>query len=203
MPIALFSLRSAVPAAFSFLAALPAAAQEALYDAPPPPDAVFVRWLGGGHSGGSHSFQGAGLPDGTVKPGAYAAISAALLDGAQAGDFFTVLSPSGGSPVVVAEPPRPDRAKVHLLLISCEADPVVLEVPGRDLTVIAATPAFTAASRAVNPVATPLAVRNTVTGDVLGRFDVQLSRGRNLTFLACGGTAALVEHRFHGIVDAG
>jgi hypothetical protein len=179
------------------------AAQDALYEAPPPPDAVFVRWLGELPEGqAGYRFKGADLPPGEVRPQAYAAVSAALLEDAQPGSFYTVLTPPGGAPRLVPEPDRSDRSKVHLLLISCEKEPVSLVAPDLALEVIGPVSAYSAAGRAVNPVAAVLNVRNSAKGTDLGRFDLRLTRGRNLTFLACGGTAALVEHSFHGALPA-
>lgn len=197
-------LRAAGCAVFFCLAAPSAQAQDALYPDPPPPDAVFVRWLGTPAEGEAvRRFMGVEIPAGTVEEAAYAAVSASLLDGANPGSFYTVLSSPEQPPRIVAEPPRPDRSKVHLLLMSCEAGPVQLEVPEGGPVVIAPVAPYTAGSRAVNPVAAPLAVRNSASGALLGSFDLQLSRGRNLTFLACGGAVELVEHRFHGSLGAG
>ena len=105
-----------------------------------------------------------------------------------------------GATQVIAEPARADRSKVHLFLMRCGEDAVELVVPTG-----AGTPNVTsvigplktpgAAGRAVNPVATPLAVIESASQKEIARFEVTLARGQNLTFYACDGQARMIENQ--------
>lgn len=176
-----------------------APAQEALYAAPPPADAVFVRWLGdAADHDAARAVMGHTFSAKAAGP-AYAAISVAHLQDAVEGGHYAVTVDSAGVPHVIAEPARTDRAKVHLFLASCDASPVKLVLAGQGVDVAALDAPHSMAVRAVNPVAASLAVA-TADGAVLGQFDVTLSRGQDITFFACNGAAQIVENAYGTVV---
>lgn len=177
----------------------PIMAQDALYDTAPPTDAVFIRWLGdaAGSETARSVFGHAFAPEAAGPE--YVAISAAELTGAAAGTHYAVFADASGAVQIVAEPARADRAKVHLFLASCDAAPVKLVVAGAGMEVAAVTEAQTVAMRAVNPVAATLAVEG-ADGAVLGQFDLTLSRGQDVTFFACKGTAEVIVNTYGAVV---
>lgn len=166
------------------------AADNALYAAPPPEDAAFLRWIEAGQA-----------PDvfGIARPGTdgdvFHPVSASRTDGAKAGAFYTVALNAAGDVVVIEEPARADRTKVLLTLLNLTDAPVRLVLAEQNVGVIDAVAADTADARAVNPVAATLMV---VAEDstTLGTFDVRLRRGQNVTFVARPDGAALIENRF-------
>lgn len=174
-------------------------AQDALYDTAPPADAVFIRWLGDAAMSETARtvFNHAFAPEAAGPD--YVAISAADLTGAAAGTHYAVFADASGAAQIVAEPARADRAKVHLFLASCDAVPMKLVVAGAGVEVAAVTKAQTVAMRAVNPVAASLAVEG-ADGAVLGQFDLTLSRGQDVTFFACKGTAEVIANTYGAVV---
>ena len=182
------------------LATTSAAAQDSLYPEAPPDDAVFVRWLGSDDATSVPVF-GQELRAEPEFGTAYIAISASELSGAEAGVFVTVVSEIGGHAHVINEPPRQDASKVQLLLLNTSADPVRLIAQGPGAEVIAPVATGDAGIRSVNPVAVTLAVERVGDGKVLGSFDLRLSRGRNLTFLALGDGAELIENSFGPVMS--
>lgn len=194
------TLSAVAMTALTLMSTSPAAAQDALYDAPPPADAVFIRWLdGAADSPAARNVFGRQIPaDMAGVP--YAAISAALLDGATPGAHYAVMLDAAGAPQVVTEPVRTDRAKVHVFLASCDGA-AALVVADAGMQVVAVDAAGTMASRAVNPVAATLEVQG-ADGTALGRFDVALRRGQNVTFTACGGSARMTENSFGPVLAA-
>ncbi len=179
------------------LVTTPSAADESLYDSPPPVDAIFVRWLEPqAHQTGAEIW---GHSVSTDIGTDYTAISAATLGQGEPGGFYSVIRADGGAQVI-AEPARADRAKVHLFLVSCGGRAVALVVPGRAgstkvTPVIGPLDALGAAGRAVNPVATPLAVIESANQVELARFDLTLARGKNLTFYVCDGQVRMIENQ--------
>lgn len=166
------------------------AADNTLYDAPPPDDAAFLRWIETGDAPEIFGIEGLGADGAAFYP-----VSAAATDGAEAGRFYTAARDASGAVQVLTEPDRQDRSKVHLTLINMGDAPAQLVVAGQDLMVIGATPVNATASRAVNPVEVALQLV-TDEGEVLGRFDLVLRRGQDLTFVARADKAELVENRF-------
>ncbi len=165
-------------------------ADNELYDAPPPEDATFLRWIDPGLSPEVFGIAGLGVDGDVFHP-----ISAALTDGAQPGAFYTAAKGSDGRLVIVQEPPRADRSKISLTLINLTGAPVRLVLHDQMVEVIPPTAANAAGARAVNPVAAELTVM-TASDTPLGTFDVQLRRGQNVTFIARPEGAALIENRF-------
>ncbi len=165
-------------------------ADNELYDAPPPEDATFLRWIDPGLSPEVFGIAGLGADGDVFHP-----VSAALTDGAQPGAFYTAAKGSDGHLVIVQEPPRADRSKISLTLINLTGAPVRLVLHDQMVEVIPPTAANAAGARAVNPVAAELTVM-TASDTPLGTFDVQLRRGQNVTFIARPEGAALIENRF-------
>lgn len=166
----------------------------ALYAEAPPKDAAFVRVLA--HNADTSDtvvFGGRALP--LQATDAFTAVSAAALDGVPAGSLFSVVT-TGEDTLTIAEPARPSASKTHLVLVNAGQSPVRLVVADAGIEVVAPVEVGTASLRAVNPVTVSLAVENTVTGATLGKFDVQLRRGQDLTFLAQETTAKLISDSF-------
>lgn len=176
------------------LTTLPAFAQEdALYGAPPPADAVFIRSLV--ECSSSQTLFGRDFSADELPLNTFNAISASLLDGAEEGSHYS-LAACDAAPIL--EPAREDAAKVYLILVNADADAAKLILSGREVTVIDETVAGTAAARAVNPVQATLRVE---AGDLSEEFDVSLSRGQDVTFALIDGEATLIESRFGTVIE--
>ena len=176
--------------AVSVLPSTVTAADNELYDDPPPEDAVFVRWI---EEETAPSVLGIQMPK---NPGdVFFPISAALTDGGRAGSFYTAAVDATGDVLVIREPDRGDRSKVLLTLLNLSDDPARLVLSDQNIDVIGTTDINSAGGRTVNPVTATLSVV-TVSGAVLGSFDVQLRRGQNITFVARPDEADLIENRF-------
>lgn len=166
----------------------------ALYDAPAPEDAVFVRVLAERSvMAAPVRFGGMDLPVNEATLDAYFAISAADLTGVAAGGHYSIAKGATGS-LVIEEPSRENAAKVHLIVVNSGSEAVRLVVPDQGLEVVEPVEPGQASSRAVNPITVELAVERASDGTVLGTFDVQLARGRNLTFVAGPSSARMVEN---------
>lgn len=183
------------------LSALPAMADDAaLYSEAVPTDAVFVRYLDSG-APKANTFQLAGndinLAD--FSDDTYVAISATDLSATgepiEAGSYYSVMATVGGT-ALISEPARETSAKVHLILVNTAPEAARLIVADAGAEVVGATEEGAAASRAVNPVAATLAVERVSDGEILGRFDVKLARGQNLTFVAGPDGARVIENAF-------
>ncbi|MFY0661531.1 MAG: alginate O-acetyltransferase AlgF [Shimia sp.] len=166
------------------------AADNELYDAPPPEDAVFVRWIEEETAPGILGIQ---IPE---EPGyVYFSVSAALTDGGHVGSFYTAAVDATGNVHIIREPDRGDRSKVLLTLLNLSDSHARLVLAEQNIDVIGNTDVNSAGGRTVNPVAAKLSVI-TSSGAVLGSFDIQLRRGQNLTFVARPDGADLIENRF-------
>ncbi|MGR3634752.1 MAG: alginate O-acetyltransferase AlgF [Shimia sp.] len=166
------------------------AADNELYDDPPPEDAAFVRWI---EAETPPEILGILMPE---EPGdVYYPVSAALTDGGRAGSFYTAAVDATGNVHVIREPDREDRSKVLLTLLNLSDQHTRLVLSDQNIDVVGDTDTNSAGGRTVNPVAATLSVV-TSTGAVLGRFDVQLRRGQNVTFVARPDGADLIENRF-------
>ncbi|MEM9046993.1 MAG: alginate O-acetyltransferase AlgF [Pseudomonadota bacterium] len=171
------------------------AADNALYDTPPPDDAAFVRWVG---LGSQHPVFG--IAPATHIADVYRPVSAAATNGAQPGTYYTAAAGPDGRVLLIEEPGREDRSKVHLFLVNLGSSPVRVAVTDQDMVVIDDTATGAAASRAVNPVSANLSLV-TANGQTLASFDVTLRRGQNLTFVAHDDTARLIENSFGPNID--
>lgn len=166
------------------------AADNELYDEPPPDDAAFLRWIEAGQAPDVLGVSALGTEGDLFHP-----VSAANTAGAAAGVFYTAARDASGDVVVIEEPSRNDRSKVLLTLLNLAGEPVRLVLVEQDVEVVGATDVNAAGGRSVNPVSVSLSVM-TASGDALGTFDVQLRRGQNVTFVARPDGAELIENRF-------
>lgn len=166
------------------------AADNQLYDAPPPDDAAFLRWIEADVAPEVLGVSTLGADDDAFRP-----VSATETTGATIGAFYTAARAANGDVVVIEEPARADRAKVLITLINLTDAPVRLVLQDKGIDVIAATDVNAAGARAVNPVSVTLTVISG-TDTVLGTFDAQLRRGQNVTFVARPDGAELIENRF-------
>lgn len=166
------------------------AADNELYDAPPPDDAAFLRWI---EPGPAPDLFGVAMQD--ADHGAFHPVSATVTQGALAGAYYTAARNAAQELVIIEEPARADRTKVHLTLLNLSGAPVRLMLPAQGVEVIAPTAADSAKARAVNPVAVSLSVMG-AEDQPLGHFDLQLRRGQNVTFVARPGGAEMIENRF-------
>lgn len=168
--------------------------EDALYGAPVPSDAVFIRLIG--EMDAPLFILGRGFTSEELPEAVYTAISASLLDGAQAGTHYTVLTGPVGAQLI-EEPGRDDPAKVHLFLLNADAADARMLVADGGPVVIDVTAQGAIASRAVNPLSVTLAVE---TADNLEAFDVVLRQGVNVTFLVSDGDVTLIEHQFGPVI---
>lgn len=174
----------------SMLPSIGLAADNELYDDPPPADAVFVRWIG---EATAPAILGIQMPE--EAGDLYYPVSAALTDGGHSGSFYTAAIDATGDVQVIREPDREDRSKVLLTLLNLSGDGARLVLTDQNVEVIGTTNVNSAGGRTVNPVAVTLSVV-TSSGAVLGDFDVQLRRGQNVTFVARPDGAVVLENRF-------
>ena len=186
-----------------FAVALPFGAfanDEALYGAPLPSDAVFLRWIGDVSETSievlSYEFS---LSD--IAGGAYIAISNAALTGAKSGAHYSVISGGDGTLMLIEEPERANKSKVHLTLLNASPKSMRLMLAGTDTEVIGATFSGSADSHAVNPVSATLAVVGEDSTAIGEPLDVTLRRGQNLTFDVIGGVVRVIEDRFGNVIE--
>ena len=146
--------------------------EDALYDAPLPDDAAFVRFVG----------TAPGMAFGTQLPADlgedYAVLHADTAEGLEAGQYVSVLADG----TVVLEAPRDGAAKVLIQLLNLGDAPVALKLADGSVEVIAPVAPNTVGSRAVNPVKVPVAV---FAGDtVIGApIELVLQRGQHPTIV--------------------
>ncbi|TCL08828.1 alginate O-acetyltransferase AlgF [Shimia isoporae] len=185
-----FKLYPLIALSFVSVGTLGRTADNELYDAPPPDDAAFIRWIDTDPAPEVLGVRSLGLDGDAFHP-----VSVALTDGASVGAFYTAAVNALGHLVVVEEPPRADKSKVLVTLLNLTNNPVRLVLTDQKVDVIGATAANAAGGRSVNPVSAKLSVLS-VSDAVLGVFDVQLRRGQNITFVARPEGAELIENRF-------
>lgn len=185
-----FTFKHFLKTALLLAAPMGHAADNELYAAPPPADAAFLRWIEAGPAPKVLGVTSLGQDSDAFHP-----VSAARTNGAQAGSFYTAAQDASGEVVVIKEPTRTDRSKVYLTLINLADTPVQLSVDEKPIVVVGRTDVNLAQSRAVNPVAIRLRIE-TMAGKPLGRFDMRLRRGQNITFIARPDGATLIENRF-------
>lgn len=166
------------------------AGDNGLYEAPPPDDAAFLRWIDAGAAPDVFGVTGFDADNDAFRP-----VSATATDGAKAGAFYSAARAANGEVVVIEEPARADRSKVLLTLLNLTDDPIRLVLLDQNVEVIAHTGVNAAGGRAVNPVSVSLSV---LADDdtVLGTFDAELRRGQNVTFVARPNGVQLIENRF-------
>ena len=181
------------PPIAALILALPTAggaADNELYDDPPPKDAVFVRWI---EDKSAPKILGISMP--SDHGDAFHPVSAAQTENATRGAFYTAAIDASGHLAIIEEPARRDKTKVLLTLLNLSSKPAHLVLTDQNVEVIDSVAVNEAGARAVNPVSATLSVVSS-TGAVLGIFDVQLRRGQNITFVARPDGAALIENQF-------
>ncbi|GAA6179955.1 MULTISPECIES: alginate O-acetyltransferase AlgF [unclassified Shimia] len=166
------------------------AADNELYDTPPPDDAAFIRWIEDDVAPEILGVRSLGKEGDVFHP-----VSAALSDGARAGAYYTAAVDASGHVVLIEEPARSDKSKVLVTLVNLSDASVRLVLTEQNVDVIGTTEKNQSGGRAVNPAAATLSVV-AGQGDVLGTFDVQLRRGQNVTFVARPEQVELIENRF-------
>ena len=174
--------------------------EEGLYGAAVPTDAAFIRWVGDSTQHRvvfDHSFDAEDIVD-----EAYVAVSEALLNGAQAGGFYSVVADGEGGMSVIQEPDRTDTSKVHMIMLNGKDSTVSLRLAGTDTTVVTPLSGPSAGSRAVNPVSARLAVHDHENAKDVSAFDVSLRRGQNITIAVLESGTRVIENRFGPVVAA-
>lgn len=169
--------------------------ENALYDAPVPADAVFLRRLGAmdaPFNAFGQTFTADMLPEDT-----FAAISADSLETAEAGGHYSIVDGPGGR-TLVQEPNRENASKVYLYLINSDLGDARLVVADGGPVVIDATQPGQVGARAVNPLALTLAVE-TESGSE--DFAVVLRQGTNLTFHVQAGQVRMIEDQTGPVID--
>lgn len=194
------SIPLAIGVAVAILPSISLADDEGLYGAALPDDAVFIRWLDDDAAQETPVFGYTFTAD-QIDGNAYVAISNAALNGAEAGDYYSVLSGADGDLVVIQEPQRNTKSKVHVMLLNASDDPVQLNLAGTDKTVISATDNGQVNTRAVNPVSAKLAVITADTAALMAEVDVTLRRGQNITIAVLDNQVQLIENRFGAVVE--
>ncbi len=190
---------SAISATALILSTSPFWAQDALYSDVAPEDAVFVRLL---DQDLTQVDMGGDIVERAPDVGtAYIAISQSELKTEPAARHLSYVLDDNGTPRAIPEPDREDLSKVHLMLLNSASEQMRLIIADNKMQVIAPTDSFNAASRAVNPVSVVLAVQRVSDGAILSEFDLRLSRGQNVTFLAKDDQAVLIENSFGPVMS--
>lgn len=180
----------------AFVSPARAEIEDGLYGAAVPNDALFVRRIG--IVDASVDLFGRSFSAGELPEETYVAISAAQLDGAQAGGHYTILS-DGAAPFILQEPVRTEPSKVHLFLLNAGSASARLVVADGGPVVIDTTTDGQISQRAVNPVSVTLTVE---ANGLSENFDLVLRRGVNLTFLVADGDVRLIENRYGPVIEA-
>lgn len=163
------------------------AADEGLYGAEIPKDAVFIRWLGEADPSEREVF---GFDfTGKVSGTGYVVISATLLDDVASGSYFTVVEDAQSEFKIIAEPQRSSVSKVNLILLNGTHSVARIVVAGGGPEVIGDVASGNADLRAVNPVSINLTVE---ASDRATSFEVSLKRGQDLTFAVLNDGISLV-----------
>ena len=155
--------------------------EDALYDAPLPDDAAFVRFVG----------TAPGTAFGTDLPADlgenYAVLHADTAEGLEPGQYVSVLADG----TVLPEAPRDAAAKVLIQLINLGEAPAALKLADASVEVIGAVGPNAIGSRAVNPVKVPVAVfsGDAALGDPL---ELILQRGQHPTLVVQDGQVRLL-----------
>lgn len=174
--------------------------EAALYDAPLPADAIFLRWLdtGAGSVPAPDELTLSHQPEQGQE--AYHPLSASHLQGAKPGRYYTIVRGADGAGRVIAEPERGQKSKVHITLLNASPQPVRLVLAGAGHEVIQQTDAFASGGRLVNPVAAKLAVLGD-DGQPLGEVAVRLRRGQNVTVLVTENDVRLIENAIGPLLE--
>jgi hypothetical protein len=178
-----------------------AAGDDVLYDQIPPEDAVFVRsFAGDALAQDVGPLPAAVVAKITEGEAAYSSLSAGEFAFPESGMYYSIVSDSAGTLHLVQEPERADRSKVHVILVNASGGDVRVTAPDHGMEVVAPTAPISAASRAVNPIDVVFAVENPASGAVLGKMELNLRRGQNLTILVHCDRVEVVENAFGPVI---
>ncbi|SHG95856.1 alginate O-acetyltransferase AlgF [Cognatishimia maritima] len=175
LPAAVLSCVAAATTAFSD------DVDDGLYDAPPPEDAGFVRFVGYETLDAPDLF-GLSIPDDLLASQDYLVVSAANHEGLEAGQYVTIIPGRDTAPIIHVEPAR-NREKVLATLINLSpAEAISLKTADGKIAVVAPIAPFEIAHREVNPIAVELAIFD---GDaMLGEpSKVIFKRNQHVTYL--------------------
>lgn len=127
------------------------AEEDGLYDAPPPDDAAYVRFLGF-YEVSEVSAYGFVFDRDRLTSGHYSILHADKVAGLDAGDIITVVPDLQGAPLLIAEPER-SRRKVLLRLVNLGyAADVALKTADGAVEIIGPTGPTGIGFREVNPI---------------------------------------------------
>lgn len=178
--------------------AAPTLAQNTLYDAPPPEDAAFVRFIG--LSEAEITWNGLVFPTG--ESGADYHVVHSDRVSATAGDFLTVISDTTtGELKPILEDPYGDT-QITLSLINLTSSLASLKLADGSLSVVENVASGDIGSRQVNPLSVSFAVF--VDGETYGpEFPVVLRRGEHPTFVAYpdGVVESIISNVLPGIIE--
>lgn len=171
-----------------------AADEVLLYDAPPPADAAFVRFLG--RSEEKATWKGLTFESGDKSLSDYFVVHAPKVD-AQAGAFLIVLPDES-----VIEEPKKDVAKVTLGLVNLSGKPVSLRTADGKVEIIAQVEFDHAGWRAVNPVAVKaqIFVNDKPVGDPI-EFKLRRNEHHTLVLGKDGSVQDIVSGVVSGVVE--
>ena len=137
--------------AIAFFPAIAMSEEDGLYDAPPPDDAAYIRFIGFNDTSEVSAF-GFVFDDDRLTSGHYNILHADTVEGLDAGDIFTVVPGLQGAPVFNQEPER-SRRKILLRLVNLGyADDVALKTADGAVEIIGPTGSDSLGVREVNPV---------------------------------------------------
>ena len=152
---------------------------DALYDAPLPEDAAFIRFIGFEPNETPEVF-GFTIPENARGTTDYIVVRADQYDGLQPSSFLTVLPAKDRSTLIFEDTER-ERVKVLVSLINLTAsDQVSLQTSKGEVTLVEALGPREVGYRLVNPISVGLAVFDD--DEIIDQsFDVQLRRDDDLT----------------------
>ncbi|MGO4853004.1 hypothetical protein ACEN2S_09275 [Phaeovulum sp. W22_SRMD_FR3] len=176
------------------------AQDEALYDAPPPPDAVFVRFLGM-ETAAPVTWHGVDVPLEILKTQDYLVFHGPQV-AMDPGQFATVIGAAGGASVDLIEGER-KAEKVRISVVNLSGRSVDLKAVGKKVVpIVADVAAGGMGERLVNPISVVLQTFDK--GKPLGEeYKIDLRRGEDPTILVDGdGAVSLIYSVVHkGIVE--
>lgn len=160
----------------------------ALYDAPLPDDAAFVRFINVTQD--ATVFDALVTADQMNAPD-FIVLRADTVEGMEAGAFYTVLPDATESTRIVTEPAR-DPARVMVALINLSDTDLTLRTADGSIEIVAPVKPQDAGYRSMNPVQVPVAVfaGNEIRGEVL---DLNMRRGQHPAVVVTNTTVSLIN----------
>lgn len=169
-----------------------------LYREAAPKDASFVRFIGF-KAGEPAEFAKKSFEIAAQDEDAYLPVSAALLDGVEAGQFVSVVKTSDAGAVIIDEGARDSRSKVFLFLVNATQTTLDLRLADGSAVVVDGIASGLSGQRGVNPLAVELGVFESGLNTPIAVFDVKLQRGQNVSFIADETGVRLVQNRFGAV----